>query len=556
LAACVVVVGLPHAGAAQQRAAAAGSPGAAESSFTVFVQARPIGSEQIAVTRGADGWTITSSGRLNAPVEIVTRRLEVRYDTDWKPLELTLDATVGGQSQMMHTIVRARDGSIASEVAIAGQPSRSIVINDIDAAVLIPNPFFASYEAVTARLQTAVAGSTMSAYAPPAQVSLSIRVGESTNERIQTAAQTIETKHTHVTITAAAAGAPPVEMDLWADPNGRLLRLSVPMQALEVVREDITSVAARQVFASRSNDEQVKIPANGFVLAGTLSKPLNAGTMRLPAVVLVSGSGPADRDEVVSGIPIFGQLADAIADEGFVVLRYDKRGIGQSGGRPEAAALADYADDARAAVRFLSDRRNVDPKRIALVGYSEGGSVAMFTGAREKRVAALVLIATIGVTGAEAVLDQVRHGLDRTSRSDADKQAIIELQRKIQRAVLTGSGWDQLALYRKQADTPWFQSFLAFDPARIMPDVRQPLLIVQGKLDTQVAPTNADRLQALAAARKKTPPVQVVKVPGINHLLVPATTGEADEYAKLEDKHVSAEVSKAIVTWLQATLTK
>jgi fermentation-respiration switch protein FrsA (DUF1100 family) len=92
------------------------------------------------------------------------------------------------------------------------------------------------------------------------------------------------------------------------------------------------------------------------------------------------------------------------------------------------------------------------------------------------------------------------------------------------------------------------------DPAKTMPDVRQPILIVQGELDTQVAPSNADRLEALARKRKNPPPVQVVKVPGVNHLLVPATTGEVEEYASLPDKHVSQAIMAAVVAWLQKTL--
>jgi hypothetical protein len=357
-----------------------------------------------------------------------------------------------------------------------------------------------------------------------------------------------------VTITPEGVVSPPVEADVWADSNGRLLRVSVPSQGLEVVREDVASVATRRVPISRPNDEQVRIPGNGFVLAGTLSKPAKAGSMRLPAVLLVGGSGPTDRDELIFGIPIFGQLADAVADAGFIVLRYDKRGVGTSGGRDEAATLADYADDVRAAVKFLSERKDVDPRRIAVVGHSEGGIVAMLAAARDRRIAALALLSTPGVTGAELNLEQVKHALDRTTRSAADKQATIELQKKIQQAVLTGSGWEPLAAYRKQADTPWFQSFLAFDPARVMRDIRQPVLIVQGDLDTQVAPANAGRLEALAGQRKNRPAAQVVRVHGINHLLVPATTGEADEYPNLRDKRVSAEVSRAIVSWLQTTL--
>jgi len=92
------------------------------------------------------------------------------------------------------------------------------------------------------------------------------------------------------------------------------------------VREDIGAVSTRRVTVSREGDEQVKVPANGFALAGTLSRPSNtAAGSRLPAVVLVGGSGPTDREETVAGIAIFGELANGLADAGFLVLRYDKR---------------------------------------------------------------------------------------------------------------------------------------------------------------------------------------------------------------------------------------
>jgi pimeloyl-ACP methyl ester carboxylesterase len=524
---------------------------AGEASLKVFSRGAVIGTEQSEVTREAAGWTITSSGRLNAPLSIVNRRLQIRYDLNWKPLELTLDATVRGQSQTIHTTINGNTATSQGTIPEQSQVFTATATPEI----LLPTAFFAPYEALAVRLRTAVPGSTIAAFAPP-QIELTVRVGESASERIQTPKETIEAKRTHVTITPEGVVSAPVEVDVWADPNGRLLRVSIPAQALDVVREDVASVATRRVPISRPNDEQVRIPANGFVLSGTLSKPARDGAMRWPAVLLVGGSGPTDRDELTFGIPIFGQLADAIADAGFIVLRYDKRGVGMSGGRDEAATLSDYADDVRAAVKFLSGRKDVDPKRLAVVGHSEGGIVAMLATAKEKRIAALALVATPGVSGAELNLEQVKHALDRTNRSAADKQATIELQKKIQQAVLTGSGWEPLAAYRKQADTPWFQSFLAFDPAKVMRGIRQPVLIVQGELDTQVAPDNAARLEALAGQRKNRPAAHVVRVRGINHLLVPAITGEADEYPNLQDKRVSADVSNAIVSWLQATLAK
>jgi fermentation-respiration switch protein FrsA (DUF1100 family) len=128
------------------------------------------------------------------------------------------------------------------------------------------------------------------------------------------------------------------------------------------------------------------------------------------------------------------------------------------------------------------------------------------------------------------------------------------LQKQIQTAVLTGSGWEGVSPeLRRQADTPWFHSYLSFDPARVMRDVDQPLLIVHGALDAQVAPSNADSLEQLARTRKRGS-VEVVRVPGVNHLLVPATTGEVDEYGTLADREVSGAVTTALATWLQKSL--
>ncbi len=526
------------------------APEPSTSNLTVFVHGMPIGTEQVSLARTADGWTISSTGRLGAPLDVVTRRLEVRYTPDWKPLELTLDATVRGQAQTLHLAVNGSTATMQATVAGESTTKTDAIAAD---AVLLPNPLFGPFEAVAVRLRTAAPGSTIAAYQPPT-VGFTMTVGESSTEDTQTSSALVHARRTRLTF--QPPGLPPVEADLFADEStGRLLRLSIPAQGLEVVREDIASVTARRVTVSRPNDESVRIPANGFVLAGTVSKPFDAPPRPLPALVLAGGSGPADRDELVFGIPILGQLSTALADAGFIVLRYDKRGVGQSGGRGESATLADYADDLRAAVRFMADRKDVDDKRVAVVGHSEGGSVAMMAAAKDKRIAAVVLAAAMGVTGAELNMDQVKHQLEKSGRSETEKQSTIELQTRIQQAVLTGKGWEGIpAPLRAQADTAWFQSLLAFDPAKVMPDVKQPILVVQGALDVQVPPANADRLVELARARKNAPPVEEIKIPGVNHLLAAASTGEVDEYASLKDKHVSPEVTNAIVSWLQKTL--
>jgi pimeloyl-ACP methyl ester carboxylesterase len=543
-----LTIALPLSAFAQEPTPVPQLQEAGATTFTVFLRGAPIGTEQIAISRTATGWTIAGSGRMGAPIDAVARRLQVRYTQDWKPLELSLDSTTRGRPLTIHTVV---DGTAAKSDVIAGETTQKTDTIDPGAVLLLPTNFFAPYEAVAARLKSAAAGSEFPAYIV-SQGSITIVIGETTAEQIQTAARLINARRTHLGLVLPSGR---LDADLWTDDTGRMIRFSVPLQALEVVREDIAAVSSRSVTISRPNDQQINIPSNGFSLAGTLSRPAQTSAARLPAVVLVGGSGPTDRDGLVVGIPILGQIASALADAGYIVVRYDKRGIGQSGGRAEAASLVDYADDARAAVKLLADRKDVDPKRIAIIGHSEGGLVALMAAAKDKRIASVGLIATPGMTGSDVVLAQQKRLLDRSRMTPEEKLAKVDEQKRIHEAVITGKGLEQLPpAVRRSVDNPEFQGILMSDPAKLVPAVKQPLLIVQGGLDTQVEPQNADLLEALARKRKNSPAAEVVKVPDINHLLVPATTGEVSEYAELKDKHVSAAVTSAIVTWLNKTL--
>ena len=152
------------------------------------------------------------------------------------------------------------------------------------------------------------------------------------------------------------------------------------------------------------------------------------------------------------------------------------------------------------------------------------------------------MAAAPGTTGAQLVLEQQQHQLALAGLSEAEKaEDKVALQQKIQQAVMTGKGWEEVpADLRQQADTPWFRSFLMFDPAVHMTKFKQPILVIQGDLDVQVPPHHADKLGELARQRKGA--VEVTQLPGVNHLLVKATTGEVSEYPDLPDKRVVADV--------------
>src|SRR3954464_15815092 len=419
--AAAMLASLPAVAAAQIVPAPPALPEANATSFSIFIGGRPLGSEQIAVNRVADGWMITGTGRITAPVDVVARRLQVRYTADWRPLSFDFDGTQRGVAQTVHTTVEGTTAT--SNVTVAGQTTRKTDAIDPNALLVLATNFFAPYEAVAARLKTAAAGTDLPAYAEGPMISFMLRVGESASEQIQTTARLVTVRRTALTMVLPGSN---IDATIWSDDLGRLGRFNVPGQSPDFVREDIAAVSSRTVTISRPNDERVTIPGSGFTLAGTISRPSSApAPARLPAVVLVGGSGPTDRDSLVFGVPVLGEIAGSLAEAGFVTIRYDKRGVGQSGGRAESATLADYAEDARAAVRFLADRKDVDPKRIGILGHRVGGLVALIAADKEKRIAAAVLIATPGMRGTDVVLAQQQRALDRMKLSPEERQAKV-----------------------------------------------------------------------------------------------------------------------------------
>jgi pimeloyl-ACP methyl ester carboxylesterase len=546
---CVAMAVMATVAVQAQERPATSAPPPDSSSYLVFLQQRPVGRENVSVVRDATGWTIRGTSQLGAPIDITTGRAEIKYNAEWHPISVIVESVARGQEVQLRTTFA--DGQATNEIFADGKTTTKVDAVSANAVVL-PNTFLGSYAALAQRLVGLAAGGEVVAYVAP-QIEVPVQVVTAVDEVIETPRESIAaTRFTLKVVNPAPAG--PIDVTLWASKTGQLLRMSIPGQALELVREDIASPATRTTQFTLAGDERVTIPALGFNIAGTLTRPANT-TGTLPAVVLVGGSGPTDRDETVFGIPVFGHLARGLVEAGFIVVRYDKRGVGQTGGRPESAALTDFAEDARTVVRWLERRPEVDKDRIALVGHSEGAAVSMMVAARENKVKALVLIAGPGTTGAELILEQQRHALDLMKAEPEDRAAKIALQEQIHAAVLKGGSWEGVPeVMQRAADTPLFQSLLQWDPVKAMKDVDQPVLIVQGELDVQVPPHHADKLMTLAQARKKKVDAQLLKVPGVNHLLVPAKTGEVAEYRSLGTAEVAPAIPAGIGAWLAKVL--
>lgn len=513
--------------------------------YSTFVRGTPMGREDVTVRSDASGLTITSEGRVGAPANLTIRRAEFRYGPDGAPLLFELNGTLDGGDITIRT-------TIAGTTATTQSTQSGTVTQSVNPqALLHANGIVASYVALAQRLGTTAPGSEIRMLVVP-QTEIGVRLVNVQNARMQLGAEFLNARRYDVIVMNPGTN---TAVTVTTDVNGNLLSVRIPSQGVDIVRVDLASTTTRMQVHSNPGDEPVTIPAVGFNLGATLTRPPSATAgAPLPAVILLSGFGTNDRDGYAVGIPVMGQLAGALASAGFLTVRYDKRGYGQSGGRSESATITDYADDARTVMRWLAERKDVDPRRIALVGDSDGAWVALLAAARERRFAAVATIGAPSNTGAELVLELQKQSLDQLDLAPAERAKREALQKQIIAAVQSEKGLADLPRdVRTQADTPWFQSVLNFSPARVLKDVRQPLLIVHAALDHEVPVANAERLAEIAQKESDSKSVELLIVKGVNHLLVPAVTGELSEYGALADRNVSADVVSGLSGWLTRT---
>lgn len=344
-------------------------------------------------------------------------------------------------------------------------------------------------------------------------------------------------------------------------PDGKVVSMQIPMQMARTERFSGTELPPLRGMERPAPDyaapagalwsaEEVRVPVrpaagDTFTLGCTLTKPLGARG-RLPAVVTLTGSGQQDRDEslwpLVPQYRLFRQVAERLAAAGIATLRCDDRGFGASGGLADSATIADYADDASARLAWLRQRPDVDPRRLALVGHSEGGMTGPIVAARDTTLAALVVMAGPAKPMAAVVRDQFVFRVDAArDLAPADRDSLRSLALRQADEFIN-------------APIPYLRWARDWDPLPTARRVRAPVLILQGALDRQVTAGQADSLGA-AIREGGNRDVTVRVFPRLNHLFVVSPTdGSPSEYAALSDVTVPAEVLDTLAAWLQRRL--
>jgi pimeloyl-ACP methyl ester carboxylesterase len=319
-------------------------------------------------------------------------------------------------------------------------------------------------------------------------------------------------------------------------------------------------------FPYQSEDVTLDAPA-GAHLAGTLTVPPGHGPF--PAILLINGSGPNDRDETVQGHKPFLVLADALTRRGLVVLRLDKRGVGASTGGSRDLTTADYAADARTALAWLRHRPEVDPTRVGLLGHSEGAEIAPMLVADDRKIAFVVLLAAPAVPGDQLLLAQNRALLASQGGTAAQLENAARVNREIydiaksdlpadqareqvvSRLTQAGAPDNIASALADQGLSPWARWFLRHDPRPALGQIHCPVLALDGSKDVQVVA--AQNLPEIRKALAGNPDATVTELPGLNHLFQTAQTGSPKEYATIDETFAPSALA-LIVDWVGRTV--
>lgn len=317
--------------------------------------------------------------------------------------------------------------------------------------------------------------------------------------------------------------------------------------------------------------------AAGIQLSGTLTLPQGKGPF--PAIVLVSGSGPQDRDETLLGHKPFLVLADYFTRNGYAVLRYDDRGVAQSGGAFEGATSADFTTDAWAAVQFLQTRKEVNKKRLGIMGHSEGGLIATKLAAAHKELAYIVMLAGPGLRGDQILLQQQELIAKASGVPDSTVQKSLTSNKNIYDIINAGDKDPKITeqklrlylnnefkegrlphepgtekdsvvnTYLQAVTEPWMVYFIQYDPQPDLAKIKIPVLALVGAKDHQVLPQfNIPALKS-AFAKGNNKKATVLELEGLNHLFQEAQTGMPQEYSSIEQTFSPAAM-KTILEWL------
>lgn len=357
--------------------------------------------------------------------------------------------------------------------------------------------------------------------------------------------------------------------------------MSLPLSLHRIAESDTFSFNRPQnplpPFPYISKDIEFNNKQDKIKLAGTITLP--DSNSKHPAVVLISGSGPQDRDESIALHKPFALIADRLTKAGIVVLRYDDRGVYKSEGNFATATTFDFANDARAAINWLKNQPFVDKNNIGVIGHSEGGIIAFYLASIEKNLKFAIALAGVTIPCDQLLALQLKKMMDLYGVPTLITDAYYNFNLQALQIIKTETNdkWQNIldSLYNKNFNSfdssllskyninkslinqlifsynnPWVKTFINIDPSDYLKNLKCNTLALFGSKDVQVpAIENQNRFHQIATCTEKNCVVESMTFEGVNHLFQHANTGSTEEYALIEET-MSEELIKTIIDWI------
>jgi dienelactone hydrolase len=302
-------------------------------------------------------------------------------------------------------------------------------------------------------------------------------------------------------------------------------------------------------------DKEIKFGVKGWELPGTLSIPKAAAERKLPAIVLVHGSGPNDRDESIGPNKVFADIAGGLASRGIIVLRYDKRtnvyGNRMVNEKPQFTLWEETIEDALKAVEFLKTQTDVDTNRIFVLGHSLGGTAIPRIGQNDASIKGLIILAGATESLPDLMVKQYKYILTEKGKGKIDPQdqaTIDSMVAQIARMKIELKSKDYNPSHSFMgASLQYWTDLDLYDPVKTAQNINQRMLILQGERDYQVP--YKDNYNTWMSGLKERKNTEFKLYPKLNHLFMEGIgKSTPDEYDK--PAHVSFSVIEDIAKWI------
>ncbi len=514
--------------------------------FSVYAGGREAGQESFEVEERGAAVALRSRATLYRDDREQTLSLSLLLDADGRLREFS---ATGEQDGVTRVATLAVDGGRLRGEIREGEVSRVVDLAGAAGVAVVAEPFTAPWVFLVARYDLSRGGPQTF----PAVFPLEGREGEvvvtfEEEEALDIDGRVVLASRLHARPSAGDS------VNLWLDEDGRLVVAARSVAGLSALRGGRARIGLKPGEDPPDPEgvatTRVRFAADPVTLSGSILKPA-AGEGPFPAVLLLSGSGPQDRNGNAPGSEVqwshLHAFAVALARRGIASLRYDERGVATSAGSFAEATFSDLASDAGHALDYLASREDVDPGRIAVLGHSEGALLAARL-ARRGDLRGLVFLGAPADPLDRILVEQARQRVLRRGRSEAEAGQVAGRMRAFFEHVRL-SRTDVLRWEGRDRDVGWLREHLDLDPAGLYRWVSCPVLLLHGERDLQVPVGQAERV---AGSLPPGTPREVRRLPGLDHFLIPSRDG-IEDYGQVR-RRVDPQATEAVAGFLATCL--